>query len=466
MKVKKALIIAAGQGSRLNHLTKDEPKSLIRLLGRSLIERAILTAKEAGISEFIIVIGYHGDKIKKRLGDGRRYGVKIEYVENREWKKENGVSVLKAKELLNENFILMMSDHVFDSRILKGLINTSSRNSVVLAVDRREPLYEDTKVLEKDGKIVDIGKDIKNSNCIDTGIFLCTPRIFSYIEEIVKEGKTVLSECIASAAKNNDAEIFDITGIQSYVSGMRKDIRPWWMDIDTEEDLKKAGEIIIENSSKGASDFLAHYVHRPIENRLVGYISNFSITPNQLTIIVNVLAYTVTVLFFLGYLLPASVLTFVVGVLDGIDGKLARVKLHSTRIGSLEHSFDLLFEFSWFIALSLFLFRSTGSALPLILCMFIILFVAFYRHVYDLFRKSMGKSLDDSGDFERMFRRVAGRRNLYNISIFAGVISGYPLYSLVFILFHAVVTAIVYSAIAMRHMYAADRSDYTIFHGR
>jgi len=461
----KALIIAAGEGRRLKNLTKDKPKPLIQLCGLSLIERTILTAKQAGIDEFVIVIGRLGDRIKEKLGDGKRLGVEIDYVENKEWNKGNGISVLKAKELFNKNFVLLTSDHIFDHRILKELIDCNGKSSVVLAVDRREPLPEDTKVLEKEGRIADIGKNIEESNCIDTGIFLCSSRIFSYIEEAVKEGKTELADGIKKAAENEDAKIFDITQIESYASKMRKEIKPWWMDIDTERDLIKAKELIIENASKSPSDALAYYVHKPIEDKLVAFLSNFNVTPNQLTIMVNILAYTVTALFFFGYLLPASILTFVVGIADGLDGKLARVKLKTSKLGSLEHSFDLLFEFSWFVALSWFLFRSTGSNTPLVLCIFIILFIAFYRHVYDQFRRTMGRSLDDSGNFERKFRRIAGRRNLYNIPILVGVLL-VPIfslkaliYSLTFILFHSVITAVVYSSRAVKHMYAMDRKN-------
>ena len=425
-----------------------------------MAERVILTAKQAGINEFVIVIGYLGEKIKEKLGTGTRYKVKITYIENREWQRGNGISVLKAKESLNENFVLLMSDHIFDGRILRKLIDYDLRSSVVLAIDRRKPLPGEIKVLEREGKIVDIGKNVEESNCVDTGIFLCSPKIFSHIEKAVKAGKTELADGIAKTANNGDAETFDITQIESYASKMRKEIKPWWIDIDTEEDLIMAKEMIIENASKNPSDALAYYVHKPIENKLVSFISNFNITPNQLTIITNILAYTVTALFFFGYLLPASILTFVVGIADGLDGKLARVKLKTSKLGSLEHSFDLLFEFSWFIALSWYLFRSTGSNTSLILCIFIILFIAFYRHVYDQFRRAMGKSLDDAGNFERIFRRVAGRRNLYNIPILVGILLGFPLYSLVFILFHSGITAIVYSARAMKHMYVMDHKKY------
>ncbi len=448
----KALILAAGKGTRLENLVEDKPKPLIQLLGLSLIERAILTTKRAGINEFLIVVGYLGHLIKADLEDGRKFGVKIDYVENEEWKKGNGVSVLKAKSLLNENFVLLMADHVFDVRILEELLKSDMKTSVILAIDRREPSLEDTKVFEKNGKILDIGKDVENSNCIDTGIFLCSPKLFSYVEESVREGNTELADCIAKAASRKDVEIFDIAQIAGYISKMRKEIEPWWIDVDTEKDVERAKETIIDVTSKNPSDALACYIHKPIENKLVFFLSNFNITPNQITIAVNILAYTVTTLFVIGHLLSASILSFIVGIVDGLDGKLARVKMKTSKLGLMEHPFDLLFESSWFIALAWNIFRTTRSHTPLILCIFIILFTAFYRHIYDQFRRATGKSLDDYGNFERVFKRVAGRRNLYNIPIFVGVLFGYLLYSLYFIVFYSGITAIVYSSRAVKHL--------------
>ena len=133
----KALIVAAGKGSRLKNLTRNKPKPLIQLLGLSLIERVILTAKQAGIDDFVIVIGYLGDKIKEKLGNGEIYGVKISYIENKEWQRGNGVSVLKAKELLKENFFLLMSDHIFDAKILKELSQVKLKDGEgILVVDK------------------------------------------------------------------------------------------------------------------------------------------------------------------------------------------------------------------------------------------------------------------------------------------------------------------------------------------
>jgi len=208
---------------------------------------------------------------------------------------------------------------------------------------------------------------------------------------------------------------------------------------------------------KGASDLLAYYVHRPIENRIVLKLRNTRITPNQITIMTNLLAYIIAALYFFGFLLPGSILSFAVGLMDGVDGKLARAKNQTSKLGKMEHAFDLLFEFTWFISLALFLNRSTGDSLPLILCMFSILFISFYRYCYDTFSRTMGTSLDIYGDFEKTFRRIAGRRNLYNIHILIGVLLGVPLYSLISITVHSGLTAIIYAWRTAKHLHDADR---------
>lgn len=453
----KALIIAAGDGSRLGHLTKNKPKPLIQLLGLPLIERTILSAKGAGIKEFVITIGYLGNKIKTHLADGKKYGVKIDYVENKEWEKGNGVSVLKAKKLLTENFVLLMSDHIFDSRILQGLLNHNMKSSVTLAVDRRKALSDDTKVLEKNGKIVDIGKNIRNYNCIDTGIFICSSKIFSYLEEAVKEGKTELAAGIAKATQTRDAEIFDITQINNYIPSMRKEVKPFWVDIDTKDDLKKAKKLIIENACKGRNDLLATYINKPIENFIVSRFANTQITPNQITIIINIVAYLGTFLFFKGYLIFASFLTFIVSFMDGVDGKLSRVKLATSNIGKMEHAFDYLFEHSWYIALAIYLSNTFGT-LPVLLSTFILLFDGFSNYCECAFGKVIkNRPLQDYGRIEQLFRKFDGRKNSYIVFILIGVLLGYPIWSIFAIFIWSMISALFYCFRTMKHILDVER---------
>lgn len=241
------------------------------------------------------------------------------------------------------------------------------------------------------------------------------------------------------------------SALESYVPKLRRAVPPYCLEIKTEADISQAEKIIIASSEKDPSDLLAYYVHRPIENWAVRKLANYPITPNQLSILINLLAYTVTALFITGNLLAGSILTFVVGIMDGLDGKLARVKYMTTKVGYLEHSFDLLFEFSWILALAFYLSQSQG-ALPLLIASAIIILIAFYRDVYARFGQITNKSLDVYGRFELFFRRVAGRRNLYNVHILAFVLAGVPFYALVGILIHAAITAAVYTFKALWHL--------------
>ena len=439
----KALVLAAGEGSRLRRYTKQkvlEPIAKIPLLGRIL--RGL---KEAGIKKVYIVVGYEGNTIRE--GIGVNYcGLDINYITAQNWEKGNLYSFMAAKGIFQEEFLLCMGDHIFDPQIIESFMDVNLEDVLILATDKINYSLDDTKVLEENGKILNIGKKINRWNRLDTGFFLCSPKIFAYGEKVQRLGASEFADCVRLVARDGCAQVFDITG-------------KYWVDVDTKKDIERAKKLLAEHSQKkrGASDFVAHYLNRPIENKIVSLISDSLITPNQVTILTNVLAYIVTALFFSGHLLTGAILTFVVGILDGLDGKLARIRGCSTELGRMEHVFDLLYEFSWLIALAFFLSRSQGS-IPILVTACSITFIAFYRFCYDQFGRVMGVSLDVYGRFERAFRRVAGRRNIYNVYILVGALLGVPLCSLVGISFHSALTAAVYAYRAAVHLHATDKT--------
>jgi len=437
-----ALVLAAGEGNRLRKYTKQKP--LLQVAGMPLIGRVLRGLSETGVQNVWIAVGYNADIVRQQIGENYE-GLKIQYLKVEDWKKGNLYSLLAAQGIFQQNFLLCMGDHIFDPELPKKLINGKFDSAIVLAIDKVSE--EDTKVLEQGGAILDIGKKINQSNvAIDTGFFLCSPKVFEYANQAVKEGASELSDCVRIAGRSGDAQVVDVSG-------------HLWADVDTKEDFDRAKRLIVEDSQKkrGASDFVAHYFNRPIENAILYYISEWLfITPNRLTIATNVLAWFVTYLFFSGYLGLGALLTFVVGVMDGLDGKLARIRGSSTKLGLMEHPFDMLYEFSWLLALALFLSQTEGL-LPLVLVSFSITFIAFYRFCYDQFSRATGISLDVSGRFERAFRRVAGRRNIYNVYILIGVLLGVPLYSLMGIFVHSALTATVYAYRASTHLHAFDR---------
>jgi len=437
-----ALVLAAGEGSRLRKYAEQKP--LLQFAGMPLIGRVLRGLKEVGVQNVWIAVGYNADMVRQQVGDNYE-GLEIQYVNVKNWKKGNLYSLLAAEGIFQQSFLLCMGDHIFDPEIPKTLINSTLDSAIVLAIERVSE--EDTKVLERDGTILDIGKKINQSNiAIDTGLFLCSPKVFEYANQAMKEEASELADCVRIAGQSGDAQVVDVSG-------------HWWADIDTKEDSDRAKRLIVEDSQKkqGASDSVAHYFNRPIENAILYYISEWLfITPNRLTIATNVLAWFVTYLFFSGYLGLGALLTFVVGVMDGLDGKLARIRGCSTKLGLMEHPLDMLYEFSWLLALALFLSQTEGL-LPLVIVSFSITFIAFYRFCYDQFSTATSISLDVYGRFERAFRRVAGRRNIYNVYILIGSLLGAPLYSLIGILVHSALTATVYAYSASTHLHAIDQ---------
>ena len=223
----RALIIAAGRGERFRPFTDENPKPLIPLLGRPLIERVIDAVKIAGIRDIIIVTGHLGWKIRSFLGDGSKYDVKIEYIDNKRWQLGNGVSVYEARRLIDENFILLMSDHIFNPKILYEILDYQMNcDECVLCVDRHMryvfDLEDATKVLVDRDRIIRIGKDLKYYNGVDMGIFLCSPVIFSVLDGNIQDGRYTLTEAVMRLAQDGKMKAYCFDNEEYY-----------WMDIDT-----------------------------------------------------------------------------------------------------------------------------------------------------------------------------------------------------------------------------------------
>jgi CDP-L-myo-inositol myo-inositolphosphotransferase len=325
----KVLIIAAGEGSRLKDLTKDKPKPLVQLLGLSLIERVILTAKQAGIKEFVITIGYLGDKIKARLGNGRKYGVSIEYVENKEWEKGNGLSVLKAKDVIKENFILLMSDHIFDPTILIDLINIKiEEGECILCIDRNInkvfDLEDATKVKTVNNKIMTIGKNLSRYNAIDTGVFLCTNIIFEVINQSASKGDSTISGAINILASKGKMRYFDIK-------------KRFWIDIDNCKSLKQAKKIISKSLVKKNDGPISKILNRKISLRISSYLVKTNINPNFITVITFLVSLLSAFFFSIGhyyYTLIGGLLAQFSSIIDGCDGEIARLKFKQSNYGA------------------------------------------------------------------------------------------------------------------------------------
>jgi choline kinase/phosphatidylglycerophosphate synthase len=445
----RAIIIAAGKALE----SKDtRPKILLKLCGVSLLKRDFYLLRTVGIRDVIVLGESYTPEIEKEIKNGRKLGMRLDFVRKEEWSQALS-SLSQGTE--SDLFLLVDGNCVFEMGLLRILLDYKK---VVVCCDSQSDENGGgrfPRILSEGGQIQRIGKNLESWNKIYTGVALCNRKILSLLED---RGVNLTDWPVSlnRVLPQQNVSCLDLSEAMVYDSELRRKVKPFWRRINSAQDLKEVKKRLIGGTQKRTLDLMAWYVHRPIENRITYYLSELPLTPNQLTIFTNILAFFITFLFFKGYLLVASLLTFVVNIMDGLDGKQARAKGLFTHIGNLEHSLDTLYELSWYIAFSWAIFTISRSFLPLQLCLVMIIFDSFNRHCSMQFRAVMKVPLADYSPFDRAFRRFDGRRNIYTLYILVGILIGQPIYSLFAIMIHAIITSLVYFLRSARHMYAAD----------
>ena len=213
--VKECLILAAGNGSRIASLSGNAPKPLVCLSGAPLLEHILLSSQAAGIEKFVIVVGYRADAIRRWVVGWRHQGITVTLVENPDYHKANGISVLAARGLLQGPFLLLMADHIFEPKTAKALLRQSlADGEVILGVDynihRIFDLEDATKVKIQESDIVAIGKDLVQYDALDTGMFLCSAALFERLESAKINDNCSLSDGMRELAQEGKLRAFDI----------------------------------------------------------------------------------------------------------------------------------------------------------------------------------------------------------------------------------------------------------------
>jgi phosphatidylglycerophosphate synthase len=193
---------------------------------------------------------------------------------------------------------------------------------------------------------------------------------------------------------------------------MRRHVRPVCFPVPLEQDRRLAERVVLASAQKGTLDLPA-YIHAPIETGIISLLCKTPITPNQITIAGLIIGCGATAAFVVGRSGLGILAALVFGIVDGLDGKQARVKIETTERGKWEHHFDYLIENSWWAAIAFHLWRS--SQLP---NAFYLLALLIGSHLLDEFAKrrvkmAKGRLLDDVTPFDRAFRLIAARRNVY-----------------------------------------------------
>ena len=152
----KAIILAAGRGSRLTKERKIPHKSLLKINNLSLIERQIKILKKNNISEIWVVTGHNSDHIKQEIA---KYGVNFLY--NRNYKKTDTLeSFLMAKNVMNDEMITLYADVIFEEEVFSDLLNTK-KFDITLSIQKIKCNEEDMKTHVKDNLVEKIDKKLQ-----------------------------------------------------------------------------------------------------------------------------------------------------------------------------------------------------------------------------------------------------------------------------------------------------------------
>ena len=221
-----AILLAAGQGSRLRDVAPSKP--LCQVGGVPLIDRALASLAAAGITRAIVVTGYEAEAIERHLA-ARRWPLAVETVRTADWRAPNGVSVLAAAPLVDGEALLAMCDHLVGPALYRRIAAAGAGAGLRLGIDRRlgHPWVDPddvTCVATAGDRITAIGKGLEPHDCYDVGVFAIGPALFDALTALPAPS---LTEGVRVLAAGERARIVDCSDLD-------------WIDVDDAKALEQA----------------------------------------------------------------------------------------------------------------------------------------------------------------------------------------------------------------------------------
>jgi len=238
----KAVVLAAGEGVRLQPITLTRPKHMIKVGGKPLLEHCLNAIKASGINEVLIVIHHVGNVIRDYFGDGKKFGLQVEYLEQKEV-LGTGNAVSTVEPYVKDDFLLVYGDLLFSGEAIEKVLNLHKKEkaaAVMAVVPVESPENYGIVELENDEKVMRIfekpKRDEAPTNLANAGIYVFSTEIF---EKIRKTEASVRGE-------------FEITDAVSLFLKEGKKVlaaeipRGGWMDIGRPWDLLEANSWVLK----------------------------------------------------------------------------------------------------------------------------------------------------------------------------------------------------------------------------
>lgn len=249
----------------------------------------------------------------------------------------------------------------------------------------------------------------------------------------------------AASPQSAGVKLVAVNSLPSYWEAMHGDVPLHLHRVRSEPDAEKGWQILLDYIQRRTLELPARYFNPTFENLLVRRLAPTAISANQVTFVTTVLGFAVGALYLVGWLRAGVLLAIFVEVLDGVDGKLARITRTTSRIGEYEHVFDFFYENSWYLGLGIFLSKN-GFHFAWTAALLMIAFDLMDNIAYAAMDVKWGRSLDNATPFLGRFRLIAGRRNIYTWLFLPGFFLGAPAYSFYLAVAWAGITAAVHAA--------------------
>jgi len=226
------VVLAAGEGKRMRPLTATRPKVMIPLANRPMTDHLVCAARDAGITEFILVVGYQEQEVRDYFGDGSEYGVDIRYVTQRR-QKGTADALRAAEDHIGGPFLLLNGDMILRSRDIAAIIGKDAPCMGIFHSDHPE----DFGVVTVEGdRVTDLEEKsgAPRSNLINAGVYLFSPEIFSALRSVgtSPRGELELTDALAELIREQK---------------LRAHTLSFWLDAGYPWDLLDANAILLED---------------------------------------------------------------------------------------------------------------------------------------------------------------------------------------------------------------------------
>lgn len=238
----KALILAAGLGTRLAPITNEKPKSLVPVNGKPILLKQIENLKMNGIMDITIVSGYKADVLEKTVHE--KYP-EINIVESMDYATTNNMysAYLGIKAMFSDGdirpFYMMNADVFYDASIITSLERDERSNLIVVDMGRYNE--ESMKVVEKNGRIVEISKEITPEDALG-----CSIDVYKFG---IDGGKAFLNRCVEYIEKRKELKMWSEVALNDVLKDVffqASHLDGRWLEIDNHEDLVAAEMLFME----------------------------------------------------------------------------------------------------------------------------------------------------------------------------------------------------------------------------